>query len=159
MVHSQRAMYEERGEDWVAVACEGVVYMRLHGVMRRDIVDASRRLHDVALEQRKAGIGFMLDLGESVSLPSRDDMRYAVDMLARYQDGILVHATVFSSQGLVATAIRSTLNGMFTLARSPYARAILGSHEECVRFVRTRLGLLAPDEKAMLDTLQSLGSS
>jgi hypothetical protein len=138
------------GSDWSAKAESGVIYMRLSGPLTRAVVDATRRLQLEALRQRSSGIGIILDVGESPSLPSAEVRTYATNMAAKYPEGILAHTTVLSGHGFLASAIRSALTGIFMLARSPYPRSVVASPVDGIRFVRARLGPSAPEEGEML---------
>ena len=146
----------ERGPAWAANAKDGVVYMRIEGMLTKQVVDATRRLQIEALRQRPKGIGIILDLGERPSLPSGEVRDYATRMAARYPEGILAHVTILGGEGFVASALRSALTGIFLVARSPYPRAVVGSASEAAQAARMHLGTSAPDAASMIRALGEL---
>jgi hypothetical protein len=143
-------MAEERGADWIAVAKDGVIFMRVYGQLTNQVVDATRRMQVAALKQRPSGCVILLDVGEQPSLPSAEVRQYAASMAARYPEGILAHTTIFQGKGFFAAAIRSALTGIFMVARSPYPRSVVSSPLEGVQYVRGYMGPGAPDEQTLL---------
>ncbi len=146
----------ERGADWAAQARDGVVYMRLDGMLTEAIVDATRRLQVLALRQRPDGIGIVLDIGESPQLPPADVRDYATKMAARFPQGIVVHVTVLGGEGFRASALRSALTGIFLFARSPYRRLVVDTPAEAIRLVRTHLGAGAPPPGSMMSAFDEV---
>lgn len=149
-------MNEESGPGWVAFARDGIIYMRLRGMLTREVVDATRRLHVVALAQRAAGCGILLDVGTSLLLPPAEVRDYAAKVAGRHPEGICGHVTLFQGGGFFGATVRSALTGVFMLARSPYPRAVVGTAPEAVRFLRERMSPSAVEESAMLKAFWSL---
>jgi hypothetical protein len=147
---------DEGGPGWAAVARDGVIYMRVRGVFTREIVDATRRLHVVALRQRPAGCGILFDAGTSLSLPPADVRDYAAKMAARYPDGIKAHVTVLSGTGFFGAAIRSAITGIFLVARNPYPRTVVGTVPEAIHYLRDHMAPNAIDEGTMMQAFWAL---
>ena len=149
-------MSDEGGPGWVGVARDGVIYMRVRGVFTREIVDATRRLHIVAVRQRPAGCGILFDAGTSLSLPPSEVREYAAMMAAKFPDGICAHVTLLQGTGFFGAAIRSAITGIFMLARSPYPRAVVGTPPEAVHYLREQMSPSPVDESAMLQAFWAL---
>jgi hypothetical protein len=153
---SEIAMSKENGSGWTAHAENGVIYMRLEGALTRAVVDATRRLQVAALAQRPSGIGILLDVGTSPTLPPAEVREYAASVMAKYPDGVLAHATILSGRGFLASATRSALTGIFLLGRNAYPRTVVATPVEGIRFLRGHLGKDPPDESGMLRTFLAL---
>jgi hypothetical protein len=134
----------------VGIAREGVVYMRVRGVFQREIIDATHRLHMLALSQRPAGIGILFDAGANLSLPPAEVREYAATMAARYSEGIRAHVTLLSGGGFFGAAIRSAITGVFMIAHNPYPRTVVATPLEAVRYLRNHMEPKAIDEEKML---------
>jgi len=147
---------EESGPGWSAFSREGVIYMRVRGAFTREIVDATRRLHLVALRQRPTGCGILFDAGTTIALPAADVRAYAGQMAARYPEGIKAHVTLLTGSGFLGAAIRSAITGVFLIARNPYPRTVVGTAQEAVRYLREHMEPDAVDESAMLRALWGL---
>lgn len=142
-----RRVNDERGPGWIAYAREGVIYMRLRGELTRDVVDATRRLHVVALAQRPAGCGILLDVGSTLTLPPAEVRSYAATVAGRHPEGIVGHVTLFQGGGFFGATVRSALTGIFMIARSPYPRAVVATAPEATQFLRDRMAP-APSTRA-----------
>lgn len=148
-------MGHQEGRNWSALVRDGVVYMRLSGVLTREVVDVTRKLQLEGLAQRPSGVAILVDLGEAPALPPAEERRYATEMAARYPDGIVAHASIFRGSGFLAATIRSALTGIFMVARSPYPRSVVADAREGVRFLRPHLGVDASAEESMLRAFES----
>lgn len=146
----------QRGQGWVAFTRGPVAYMRIHGALTREAVDATRRLQLEALASRQAGMGFLLDASGDVVLPSADVRRYAAEMAAKHSDGLAVHVTILEETGFRASALRSALTGIFFLARTPYPRHVVGDVESARDRLASVLGYDAPSVESMRGELDAL---
>jgi hypothetical protein len=149
-------MTELRGPRWVTTAKDGVIYMRMHGLLTRAVVDATRAMHIEALRQRPNGVGILLEVAEQPMLPPADVRDYASQVVREHPEGIRGHCTIMPGTGFFAAASRAALTGIFMMAQSPYPRAIVKTPLDGVRYLRMRLGASAPDEQAMLNAFWSL---
>jgi hypothetical protein len=149
-------MSDEGGAGWVGVAREGVIYMRVRGHFEREIVDATHRLHQLALAQRPAGIGILFEAGRKLSIPPVEVRDYAAEMAARYTEGIRAHVTLLSGGGFFGSAIRSAISGVFMIANNPYPRTVVATPHEAVRYLRGHMTPDPVDESAMLTAFQAL---
>ncbi|MBN8614087.1 MAG: hypothetical protein J0L92_26045 [Deltaproteobacteria bacterium] len=145
-----------RGPGWVAFTRGPIAYMRIHGALTREAVDATRRLQLEGLASRPAGMGFLLDASGEVVLPSADVRSYAAQMAAKHSDGLAVHVTILEETGFRASALRSALTGIFFLARTPYPRHVVGDLESARDRLTAVLGDDVPPLASMRGEVEAL---
>jgi hypothetical protein len=149
-------MTELRGPGWVTTAKDGVIYMRMHGMLTRAVVDATRAMQIEALAQRPSGVGILLEVAEEPMLPPAEVRNYASEVMREHPEGICGHVTIMPGKGFFAAAARAALHGIFMVARSTYPRSVVTTPLDGVRSLRARMGAAAPDEQAMLNVFWSL---
>ena len=100
----------------------------------RESLDASVRGKAIVLRDYPKGV-FVLNLMRTVAMPSAEIRAYAEKKQSEDVAGVLGHVTVIDAHGFMASAMRSTIAGLYLVARSPFPRKVYATPDEAVKWI------------------------
>jgi hypothetical protein len=118
-------------------ASRGLVYvLDWRDTVTSEGLDASVRGKREALKESPAGVA-VLNLMRPFGIPSPQIRDYAEKKQNEDIAGVLCHATVIDGGGFWASAMRSTLAGLYLVGKSPFPRRVFGSVGDSAAWVAT----------------------